>query len=165
MQGRVLNAMMVFLFASPLLNPVIIGLFVVTFGWKVAVFYFAIAMTVSVVAGYVLEKLGFERYVKPEAYEAVGSSSCGTSCGDSSKKKKKRNQHLAVVPALVVNQLQLWRKHLVVVMRQKLNLKWKYLAVHQTVLQQRRLSKRSNQAVGFVFGTQLGKTLNKCSLT
>ncbi|MEF1262902.1 permease, partial [Vibrio harveyi] len=80
--------MMVFLFASPLLNPVIIGLFVVTFGWKVAVFYFAIAMTVSVVAGYVLEKLGFERYVKPEAYEAVGSSSCGTSCGDSSKKKE-----------------------------------------------------------------------------
>ena len=80
--------MMVFLFASPLLNPVIIGLFVVTFGWKVAVFYFAIAMTVSVVAGYVLEKLGFERYVKPEAYEAAGSSSCGTSCGDSSKQKE-----------------------------------------------------------------------------
>ncbi|BBM67074.1 permease [Vibrio alfacsensis] len=79
--------MMVFLFASPLLNPVIIGLFVVTFGWKVAVFYFAIAMTVSVVAGYVLEKLGFERYVKPEAYEAAGASSCGTSCGDSSNKK------------------------------------------------------------------------------
>ncbi|MEF1201476.1 permease [Vibrio owensii] len=80
--------MMVFLFASPLLNPVIIGLFVVTFGWKVAVFYFAIAMTVSVVAGYILEKLGFERYVKPEAYEAAGTSSCGTSCGDSSKKKE-----------------------------------------------------------------------------
>ncbi|MGR5299607.1 permease [Vibrio alfacsensis] len=79
--------MMVFLFASPLLNPVIIGLFVVTFGWKVAVFYFSIAMTVSVVAGYVLEKLGFERYVKPEAYEAAGSSSCGTACGDSSRKK------------------------------------------------------------------------------
>ncbi|MEZ9175215.1 permease [Vibrio kanaloae] len=79
--------MMVFLFASPLLNPVIIGLFVVTFGWKIAIFYFSIAMTVSVVAGYVLEKLGFERYVKPEAYEAVGASACGTSCSDSSEKK------------------------------------------------------------------------------
>jgi len=79
--------MMVFLFASPLLNPVIIGLFVVTFGWKVAVFYFAIAMTVAVVAGYVLEKLGFERYVKPEAYKVASTSSCGTSSGDSSKKK------------------------------------------------------------------------------
>ncbi|MEZ9305055.1 permease [Vibrio breoganii] len=78
--------MMVFLFASPLLNPVIIGLFVVTFGWQVALFYFAIAMTVSVVAGYVLEKLGFERYVREEAYQndAVASS-CGTSCDDTPK--------------------------------------------------------------------------------
>ncbi|WP_299142714.1 permease [uncultured Vibrio sp.] len=80
--------MMVFLFGSPLLNPVIIGLFVITFGWQVAVFYFLVAMTVSVVAGYALEKLGFERYVKAEAYESTGSSSsCGTSCGDSAPKK------------------------------------------------------------------------------
>ncbi|UJF18407.1 permease [Vibrio sp. SS-MA-C1-2] len=72
--------MMVFLFASPLLNPIIIGLFVVTFGWKVALFYFVIAMTVSVTAGYVLEKLGFERYVKPEAYDSAikETSCCGT---------------------------------------------------------------------------------------
>jgi uncharacterized membrane protein YraQ (UPF0718 family) len=87
--------MMVFLFASPLLNPIIIGLFVVTFGWKVALFYFFIAMIVSVVAGIALEKLGFERYVKPEAYGVVdgmestnsNSSSCGaaqsSSCNDS----------------------------------------------------------------------------------
>ncbi|HIF9108065.1 TPA: permease [Photobacterium damselae] len=74
--------MMVFLFSSPLLNPVIIGLFVVTFGWKVAVFYFAIALIVSVVAGYLLEKLGFERYVKPEAYQDSSVSSCGTGCGE-----------------------------------------------------------------------------------
>ncbi|WP_413282404.1 permease [Vibrio sp. MA40-2] len=80
--------MMVFLFASPLLNPVIIGLFVVTFGWKIAAFYFVTAMTVSVVAGYVLEKLGFERYVKPEAYNAAGVSTCATSCNESSKTEK-----------------------------------------------------------------------------
>lgn len=78
--------MMVFLFSSPLLNPIIIGLFVITFGFKVAVFYFLVAMVVSVTAGYVLEKLGFERYVKPEAYEAVTASSCGTSCGDTAPK-------------------------------------------------------------------------------
>ncbi len=76
--------MMVFLFASPLLNPVIIGLFVVTFGWQVALFYFVIAMSVSVIAGYILEKLGFERYVKPEAYQAASASNCSTksSCGE-----------------------------------------------------------------------------------
>jgi uncharacterized membrane protein YraQ (UPF0718 family) len=78
--------MMVFLFSSPLLNPIIIGLFVMTFGIKVAVFYFLVAMVVSVTAGYVLEKLGFERYVKPEAYEAATPSSCGTSCGTTDKK-------------------------------------------------------------------------------
>ncbi|MBR9729109.1 permease [Shewanella intestini] len=74
--------MMVFLFSSPLLNPIIIGLFVVTFGINVAVFYFLVAVVVAVTAGYVLEKLGFERYVKPEAYEAMTTSSCGSSCGE-----------------------------------------------------------------------------------
>ncbi|MGR5065724.1 permease [Photobacterium sp. DNB22_13_2] len=81
--------MMVFLFASPLLNPVIIGLFVVTFGIKVAVFYFAVALAVSVIAGYVLEKLGFERYVREEAYQmADAGSSYGSSCSDTAPKAK-----------------------------------------------------------------------------
>lgn len=76
------GAMMVFLFASPLLNPIIIGLFVVTFGLPVALFYFCFAMGVSVLAGLMLEKLGFARYVKPQAYLAVnndGESRCGAS--------------------------------------------------------------------------------------
>jgi len=75
--------MMVFLFSSPLLNPVIIGLFVVTFGVQVAAFYFSIALIVSVTAGYVLEKLGFERYVREEAYQDTGNTGgCATSCGE-----------------------------------------------------------------------------------
>lgn len=74
------GSMMVFLFASPLLNPIIIGLFVVTFGLKVALFYFVIAMGVSVTAGFMLEKLGFERYVRKEAYtqEDTVTSCCDT---------------------------------------------------------------------------------------
>jgi len=82
------GTMMVFLFASPLLNPIIIGLFVVTFGIKVALFYFIIAMGVSVIAGYSLEKLGFERFVKPEAYIAPESSGCSTSCGKPAQQSK-----------------------------------------------------------------------------
>ena len=80
--------MMVFLFGSPLLNPVIIGLFVVTFGWKVALFYFLLAMTVSVAAGYALEKLGFEKYVKPEAYQTTDNAHCNTRCSDSKPEKE-----------------------------------------------------------------------------
>lgn len=79
------GTMMVFLFASPLLNPIIIGLFAVTFGLKVTAFYFAIAMGVSVVAGYTLEKLGFEKYVKPEAYILPEAKGCATSCGGKAK--------------------------------------------------------------------------------
>ena len=68
--------MMVFLFASPLLNPIIIGLFVVTLGIQVALFYFVMALGVSVVAGFVLEKLGFEKYIKPEAYQDSTKAAC-----------------------------------------------------------------------------------------
>ncbi|WP_298633635.1 permease [uncultured Umboniibacter sp.] len=62
------GTMMVFLFASPLLNPIIIGLFAVTFGIGVTIFYFTVAMSVSIISGYTLEKLGFEKYIKAEAY-------------------------------------------------------------------------------------------------
>lgn len=75
------GTMMVFLFASPLLNPVIIALFVATFGFKVAAFYFLVAMGVSLIAGVMLEKLGFERFVKSEAYIEPESSGCASSCG------------------------------------------------------------------------------------
>ena len=64
------ETMMVFLFTSPLLNPVIIGLFIATFGVAVTAYYFAAALTVSVVAGYMLEQLGFEQYVRSSAYQA-----------------------------------------------------------------------------------------------
>ena len=74
------GTMMVFLFASPLLNPIIMGLFVVTFGFKVALFYFVIAMGVSVIAGYVLEKMGFERHVREEAYIVPEPTACNASC-------------------------------------------------------------------------------------
>ena len=76
------GTMMVFLFASPLLNPVIIGLFAVTFGINVTVFYFVVAMAVSITAGFVLEKLGFEKFIRPEAYETPARKSCcASSCG------------------------------------------------------------------------------------
>ncbi|MCG7535562.1 permease [Pseudoalteromonas sp. OOF1S-7] len=67
----------VFLFSSPLLNPIVIGLLIVTFGLDVAIFYFSVALITSVVSGYLLERLGFERYVRDEAYlAAVSQSTC-----------------------------------------------------------------------------------------
>ncbi|WP_350431879.1 permease [Shewanella sp. H8] len=86
------GTMMVFLFASPLLNPIIIGLFAVTFGLTVTIFYFAVAMGVSIVAGYSLEKLGFEKYIKPEAYIAPAAKNGKTSCCGTAKPINKWQQ-------------------------------------------------------------------------
>tara|TARA_R100000027_G_scaffold61554_4_gene52987 strand:- start:15 stop:1007 length:993 start_codon:yes stop_codon:yes gene_type:complete len=55
--------MMVFLFASPLLNPIIVGLLVVTFGWSLTAIYVVASFVVSLLAGYLMQTLGFERYV------------------------------------------------------------------------------------------------------
>ncbi len=79
--------MMVFLFASPLLNPVVIGILVVTFGINIAVFYFSIALVVSITAGYILEKLGFERYIRDEAY-ADNKKSCKSDFSDNVEANK-----------------------------------------------------------------------------
>lgn len=55
---------MSFLFTSPLLNPVIIGLFLVTFGWKATLIYSAIALIMAVSISMCLEKIGFSRFVR-----------------------------------------------------------------------------------------------------
>lgn len=67
--------MMVFLFASPLLNPIIVALLVATFGWALTAIYVLAALLVSLSAGWLLQALGFERYVRRES--GVVTSSCG----------------------------------------------------------------------------------------
>lgn len=69
---------MTFLFSSPLLNPIIIGLFVATFGLKVTIAYAAIALIVSVAAGLILDLLHFEKYVIPAKDSQPSTSCCGT---------------------------------------------------------------------------------------
>lgn len=58
------GATMSFLISSPLLNPIIIGMFGVLVGVKAAIIYFVMAFTCSVIFGYVLEKIGGIKYVK-----------------------------------------------------------------------------------------------------
>lgn len=73
-----------FLFISPLLNPIIIGLMWATFGWKVTLLYAVIAASVSMLASLLLDKMGFERHVI-DAKEAI-SGSCTTGCKPSTKR-------------------------------------------------------------------------------
>lgn len=67
---------MTFLFTSPLLNPIIIVVFYVSFGFEITFIYALTAFTMSLLAGYTLEKFGFEKYIKTNDDE---TSSCGLS--------------------------------------------------------------------------------------
>lgn len=60
-------AAMTFLFSSPLLNPVIISLFIILLGWKVAALYFVVTYTATIIIGLLLDGLGFASQVKPVA--------------------------------------------------------------------------------------------------
>lgn len=69
--------MMVFLFASPLLNPVIVVLLAATFGLALTAIYVLAALGVSLVAGWLLQSLGFERHIRQME---VPAASCGSAC-------------------------------------------------------------------------------------
>lgn len=62
--GVPFGATMSFLIASPLLNPIIIGMLGAMVGAKAMIAYFVIAFGASVACGFILEKTGMQRYVK-----------------------------------------------------------------------------------------------------
>ncbi|WP_077617989.1 permease [Bacillus sinesaloumensis] len=55
---------MVFLFASPVLDPTILTLMGALLGWKVAILYTILTTVLSIVIGFTIEALGFESAVK-----------------------------------------------------------------------------------------------------
>ncbi len=70
---------MTFLITSPLLNPLVIALFLPVFGAKVTLVYALLALTVAILGGRVLQALGFERYIKAEL---LTESAAPTRCCD-----------------------------------------------------------------------------------
>lgn len=60
-------AAMAFLFSSPLLNPVIISLFIILLGWKITALYFVVVFLSTIVIGLLLDGLGFSSQIKPVA--------------------------------------------------------------------------------------------------
>ncbi|AGF97612.1 permease [Methanosarcina mazei Tuc01] len=65
--GAPFAAAMAFLFSSPLLNPVIISLFVILLGWKVTALYFVVVFMSTIAIGLLLDWLGFSNQIKPVA--------------------------------------------------------------------------------------------------
>ena len=77
--GAPFGASMSFLLASPILNPIIIGLFLVLFGWKVTVVYGVVTFALAAVGGAVWERMGMADQVKDLAHVQT-SNCCSTSC-------------------------------------------------------------------------------------
>lgn len=86
--------MLTFLFVSPLLNPIIIGLFLVTFGLKVTAIYVPITLVVSITSSIILKKLNFDKYIIDDNSQICCSrgsnanktqNSCSCGCSKTSK--------------------------------------------------------------------------------
>ncbi|MGE6607314.1 permease [Halomonas sp. NPDC076908] len=77
--------MMVFLFASPLLNPIIVVLLLANFGLTLTSIYVLAALFVSLGAGWLLQKVGFDRFVRQQPTKVA--SSCGTTVNSCSAAK------------------------------------------------------------------------------
>lgn len=58
------GVVMVFLFASPVLDPTILTIMAIIMGWKVAALYTLVTATLSLAIALSLEKLGFEKSLK-----------------------------------------------------------------------------------------------------
>ncbi len=70
---------MAFLFTSPLVNPIIIPLFFTLLGFKVTMIYAAVAMGMTIIISFLLDKAGFARFIRNDVvFENTGSDDVST---------------------------------------------------------------------------------------
>lgn len=67
--GVPIGVTMSFLIASPLVNEIAIGLLLSMFGVRIAALYVVAGLVVAIVAGWVLGRLGVQRWVEPFVFE------------------------------------------------------------------------------------------------
>ena len=64
--GIPLGVTFAFLISSPLVNEASLALFPALFGWKVALLYNVLGITISMIGGYVIDKLNMKRFIRTE---------------------------------------------------------------------------------------------------
>lgn len=80
--GVPLGMTMTFLIASPLVNEVAVVLVAGSFGWDIAALYVATGLLIAVSSGWVIGRLGLERWVDPLVFEThVGSVTAAAETG------------------------------------------------------------------------------------
>ena len=57
---------MTLLFTSPLVNPIIVTLFWVTFGFELTVLYTGMALSMSISVSWLMDRAGFERHLRSD---------------------------------------------------------------------------------------------------
>ena len=67
--GVPLGVTMSFLIASPMVNEVAIVMLYGLFGWQIATLYIATGLAIATVAGWMIGRLGMERWVEPFVFE------------------------------------------------------------------------------------------------
>jgi len=82
--GAPFGAAMSFLLASPLLNPVIIGMFLAFLGWRVTLIYALITFTLAVLMGILWERFGLANFVR----RVIVKSTPALNTGDSDLKSR-----------------------------------------------------------------------------
>lgn len=58
------DIVMIFLFASPVLDPTILTIMGVMLSWKVTIIYTIVTTVFSIIIGFILKRFGYERFVK-----------------------------------------------------------------------------------------------------
>ncbi len=64
--GAAFGPVMTFLLTSPLVNPVILALFISLLGMRITCWYGAMAIGLAICSGVLLERLGFNRYLRAD---------------------------------------------------------------------------------------------------
>lgn len=111
--GAPFGASMSFLLTSPVLNPIIIGLFLSLFGWRVTLVYSILVFILAVIAGMVWEQMGLESDVKDLSLvktESCCASTANTCCSPAPSGPVTINLDALAMNSIAVNETPLWKQ-------------------------------------------------------
>ncbi len=81
---------MAFLITSPMINEIAILVFASAMGWNLTIIYVLTGMSVGLIGGILMQRLGFERHIEDYAYEMRTNGEAGTCSCKNNKTFKQR---------------------------------------------------------------------------
>lgn len=78
--GIPFSVTMAFLITSPMINEIAILVLASAIGWKLTIIYIITGMSIGLIGGILMEKLGFERYIEDEVFKMRTENTPNSSC-------------------------------------------------------------------------------------